>query len=82
MECKNKYDVEIIKDDGVYYANISHNGKLIKGLPEYVDYRTLKSAIFNKTGFSILPMKALKFDRVGRKHYTRFNNYEVGGTGY
>lgn len=82
MECKNKYDVEIVKDNGTYYANISHNGELIKGLPEYVNYRALKQAIFEKTGFSILPMKALKFDRVGRKHYARFNNYEVGGTGY
>ena len=82
MECKNKYDVEIVKDNGIYYANISHNGELIKGLLEYVDYRTLKQDIFDKTGFMILPMKSLKFKRVGRKQYAHFNNYEVGGTGY
>ena len=73
----NKIDVEIVRDfDGTYYANIVKNNELVDGLPEYVNYRTLKQAIRDKINFQILPLKALKFERLGRKQYAYFNNYE------
>mgnify|MGYP001312239469 CR=1 FL=1 len=72
----NKYDVEVVRDyNGLYYANMFKNGERVTGIPEYVNYRTLKKEIEHLTGFSILPMKTLKFKRVGRKQYARFNNY-------
>lgn len=72
-----KIDVEIVRDfDGTYYANVSKNGELVDDLPEYVNYRTLKKAIRDKINFQILPMKALKFERFGRKEFAYFNNYD------
>lgn len=73
----NKIDIEIVRDfDGTYYVNMFKNGDMINGLPEYVNYRTLKKEIKNITGFEILPMKALKFKSRNRKQYASFNNYE------
>lgn len=71
----NKIIVEIVRDfDGLYYANVSVNGEIIHGLPELVDYRTLKTAIKEKINFEILPKKALSFERSGRKQYALIQN--------
>ena len=72
----NKIRVEMVRDfDNTYYANMTIDGEIVKGLPEYVDYRTLNKAIRNQTGFCILRMKDLRFKKYGRKSYAYFNNY-------
>jgi hypothetical protein len=59
-----KWTCEIVKDfDGTYYANMYVNGKRID-LPEYVDYRTLKNAIKEKTGIEILKHKDMIFENL------------------
>ena len=69
-ECQNLYSVEVVRDfDGKYYANVAHNGVIVPGLPEYVDYKALKESISIKAGFEMPPLKSLRFNRVGRKHY-------------
>jgi hypothetical protein len=51
----NRWVCTIIKDsNGTYYADMYINGDMVKGLPEYSDYKTLKEAIKNKTGITIL----------------------------
>lgn len=71
-----KISVEVVRDfDNSYYVNVVKDGEIVKGLPEYVDYRTLKTAIRNQTGFEMLPLKALTFKQYGRKQYASFKNY-------
>ena len=49
-----KWFLEVVQDfDGSYYANLTVNAMPVKGLPEYVDYNTLKKAIKEKTGIDI-----------------------------
>lgn len=65
-----KWFLELVQNfDGTYYANLTVNGTLVPGLPEYVDYRTLAAAIREKTGICILPRKDMIFARCGRKRY-------------
>lgn len=64
-----KWTCEIVKDQGKYYANFSYGGELIKGLPEYVDYKTLSEAIKAKTGVCILKLKHMIFEKCDRKYY-------------
>ena len=60
-----KWTCEVIKDfDGRYYANMYVNGKYVHGLPEYVDYRTLRNAIKEKTGIEILMCKDMIFENM------------------
>lgn len=74
---KQEYDVstkkwflEVVQDfDGTYYANLTIDSKEVKGLPEHVDYNTLKEAIKNKTGISILNRNDMKFQQHDRKKY-------------
>jgi len=69
-----KWFCEIVKDfDGTYYANMTDENGLVKGLPEYVDYRTLSNAIKQQTGRQIVSRKYLKFTRLGRKQYAYIN---------
>lgn len=66
----SKWFIEIVKDfNGVYYCNLTVAGELIKELPEYVDYNTLKEAIRLKTGIKILPRNKLVWQKDGRKSY-------------
>jgi len=72
-----KIMVEIIRDfDGTYCANMSINGESVSGLPECVSYQTLVAAIKKKISFKLLPLKALNFERCGRKEYAVFRNYD------
>lgn len=68
------YNCEIVKDfDGSYYANLFINGQFCCGLPEYVDYKTLKQAIALK-GVQLPNISELRFERYGRKSYAHFNS--------
>lgn len=74
-----KHFTEFVQDfDGTYYANmymggLDTNGKYVKpfrvDLPEYVTWRELRQAIYEKTGVSILKCKELYWSRLGRKKY-------------
>ena len=68
-----KWCAEIVQDcDGRYYANLTINGELVKGLPEYVDYGTLREAISAKTGIVIPLQNHLPrqyWVKIGRKKY-------------
>lgn len=60
-----RWSCEVIKDfDGRYYANMYVNGNYVSDLPEYVDYRTLKNAIKEKTGIEILKHKDMIFENL------------------
>ena len=66
----SKWYCEVVKDfNGVYYANMCINGNVVEGLPENVDYKTLKAAIKIQTGKEILKCKDMIFERFGRKQY-------------
>lgn len=67
--------VEIVKDfDNSYYANVSINEESIRGLLEYVDYKTLKKDVKNQLELKLPSLKNLKFSRYGRKQYAYFIN--------
>jgi len=64
----NKWYADIVRDfDGSYYCTLVINGKMVLGLPAYVDYRTLRNAIKDRTGIEIIKAKDLLFKRMGRK---------------
>ena len=67
---RKPYRVEIVKDhDGSYYANVTINGKMVGGLPEYVPYRKLKAAIKENCGIELPSLSTLDFHCIGRKKY-------------
>ena len=69
-----KWFCEIVQDfDGTYYANMTDENGLVKGLPEYVNYKTLTAAIEQTTGRQILKHKDLHFKQSGRKKYAYIN---------
>ena len=83
-----KFYAEIVQDfDGTYYCNLTEGGKdlsgvwheprLVEGIAENVDYKTLLQSIRNVTGICLVPRKALKFKQMGRKKYAY-----VDGTQY
>jgi transcription initiation factor IIE alpha subunit len=66
----SKWTCEVVRDfDRTYYANMYVDGNMVKDLPEYVDYKTLKEAIKQKTGIEILKCKDMIFEKYGRKYY-------------
>lgn len=66
----SKFTCEIVRDfDGTYYANVCVDGKMVEGLPEHVNYNTLKDAIRRKANVEILKCKDMIWEKVGRKHY-------------
>lgn len=68
------YNCEIVKDfDGSYYANVFIGDKYIYGLPEYVNYKTLKQALAQK-GIFLPNLNDLRFERCGRKSYAHINS--------
>ena len=72
----NKIKIEIVRDfDGTYYANVTNNDELIKDLPEYVNYSTLKKAIKGKINFELPLLKTLKFEKLHRKAYAYFGDW-------
>ena len=74
----HRWTCEIVKDfDGKYYANMTIENNKIEGLPEYVDYKTLKEAIRTKTGIEILKCKDMFFEKCGRKHYAFIDNTQT-----
>ena len=59
---------EIVRDDGLYYANLTWHGNYIP-LKEYVPYKELRKECKEK-GYDILPtLSKLKFEKYGRKYY-------------
>lgn len=71
-----KWSCEIVMDfDGRYYANLFIDDKLFEDLPEYVDYRTLRKAIKEKTGIELVNQKELIFYRFGRKRYAHLHGF-------
>lgn len=69
-----KWFLEVVQDfDGSYCANLTVNAMPVKGLPEYVDYNTLRNAIKEKTGIEILNKKDMLFQQNGRKSYAYFD---------
>jgi len=66
----SKWFLEIVQDfTGTYYANMIVDRKRVEGLPEYVDYNTLREAIRAKTGIEIFKKKDMVFQQSGRKKY-------------
>ena len=62
--------LEMVQDyNGTYYANMTLGGKKVEGLPEHVDYNTLKDAIRQKTGVCILNRNEMIFQQSGKKKY-------------
>lgn len=72
-----KIFVEIVRNtDNKYYANVILNNEKLEGLSKNIDYNTLKKEIQEKTGFEILPLKALRFvKKYNDKEYTYFCNF-------
>lgn len=69
-----RWFLEMVQDfDGSYYANLYIEGQFVEDLPEYVDYRTLRAAIFDKTGIGIPNRKDMIFERFGRKKYAHID---------
>ena len=72
-----KWCAEIVQDfDGRYYANLTIDGNLIGGLPEYVAYETLKEAVFERTGIRLPAISQLDekyWLNVGRKKHAYFD---------
>ena len=65
-----KWTCEVVRDfDGSYYANMCIGGNIVNDLPEYVNYKTLKEVIKQKTGIEILKCKDMIFEKHGRKYY-------------
>lgn len=55
----------IVKDaEGKYYANMEIEGVPVKDLPAHVSYKTLSSAILQKTGISIPKQKEMLWERL------------------
>ncbi|MBQ8319509.1 MAG: hypothetical protein IJX81_01355 [Clostridia bacterium] len=72
-----KWTCEIVQDGGVYYANLTIDGTLFRGLPEYIGYNQLKRAIRMKTGIEILNHNKLTFEKYGRKKYAFIDNTQT-----
>ena len=71
---QNTYHLEIVKDhDGSYYANLTINGRLVAGLPEYVPYRRLKAEIKEYYGIELPRLKDLELKQFGRKWYAHLD---------
>lgn len=71
----NKWWLEVVHEpDGTYYANMIVGGKRVTGLPEYVDYNTLRDAIKLVTGVEILKHKDMKFQQSNGKSYAYLDN--------
>ena len=67
---KNLYTLEIVKDhDGSYYVNLHIGGELATGLPDYVPYREIKTALKKKYGIEIPKLKDLELRQFGRKWF-------------
>lgn len=75
-----KFYAEVIRDfDGSYCCNLTEGGKdssgvwheprLVEGIAENVDYKTLCKSIKDITGISFVPCFTLKFKQMGRKKY-------------
>jgi len=65
-----KITMELVKDfNGKYYLNLSIENELIIGLPEYVNYKTIKTAVSEKCQLALPPITAFKFEKFGRKQY-------------
>lgn len=61
----NKWSCTVIKDAyGKYYAELIIDGCDVKGLPRHVNYKTLKEAIQQKTGITILKHKDMIWERL------------------
>jgi len=61
----SKWACTIVKEhEGTYYTNMEINGITVKDLPEGVNYNTLKEAIKNKTGITILKHKDMIFEKL------------------
>lgn len=61
----SKWCLTVIKDAyGKYYAHMQIGGIAVKDLPEHVDYKTLATAIREKTGIEILKQKEMLWERL------------------
>jgi hypothetical protein len=61
----SKWACTIVKEfEGTYYARMCIDGKEVEDLPEGVNYKTLKEAIKNKTGITILKHKEMIFEKL------------------
>lgn len=75
MPNNKEYFIEIVRDRlGDYYANVTIDGELIRGLPEFVNFITLRKAIKEKTGIEIPYCKDLIFVRSFGKSYAHIEN--------
>ena len=71
----NRWYMEIVQDfNGLYYANLWIEGQLVEGLPEYVDYKTLRTTIWDKTNIHIFNRKDMIFEGFGRKKYAHIDS--------
>lgn len=62
--------MELVRDfNGLYYVNLSIDGVLVKGLPEYISYRELKSAVKKQCDITLPKLSDLKFEYTGHKWY-------------
>ena len=78
----SKFFVEIVQDmDGTYYANMIVAGTPVRGLPEHVDYNTLREAIRSQTGIEILKRRDMQFQQSGRKKYAYIDATQYRGEG-
>lgn len=77
-ESHSDYTGVIIRNaDGKYFAEISHNGKMVSGLSEAVDYRTLKNRVKERCGIELPLLRNLVFQTNGCRHYANFNEEET-----
>lgn len=61
----NKWTCTVVKDaTGKYYARLTIGGYDVEGLPEHVNYKTLKETIRQKTGIEILKHKDMIWERL------------------
>lgn len=77
-----KWFLEVIQDrEGMYSANMYTATGRIQGLPEHVDYNTLREGIRQHTGVEILKKKDMLFQQCEGKKYAYIDNTQFRGEG-
>lgn len=70
MTSNNNWYAEIIQTfDGLYYINLWIDEQVVAGLPEYVRYSTLRSAVKRSVGIELPKQSELHFVKSGHNRY-------------
>lgn len=69
------WHAEIVQTfDGSYYINLWIDKQAVAGLPEYVRYSTLRSAVKRSVGIELPKQSELHFVKTGNKRYASLSS--------